>query len=148
MSYKLSTSITIHASPKDVWNVLLDFEAYPEWNPFINAIKGKVLKGEKILVEINGMKFKPEILSCKAENELIWLGNFFFKGLFDGLHFFVLIENPDGSTTLNHGEQFTGILVGLMKRKLETEILNGFQLMNQKLKERVEAKILKKNPPL
>ncbi len=31
----LKTSITIEAAPSVVWDILMDFEAYPDWNPFI-----------------------------------------------------------------------------------------------------------------
>lgn len=30
-----------------VWNVLLDFERHPSWNPFIKSIKGEQIVGKK-----------------------------------------------------------------------------------------------------
>jgi hypothetical protein len=38
--------IEIDAPPADVWRVLLDFDAYGEWNPFIRSISGRVEPGE------------------------------------------------------------------------------------------------------
>ena len=35
MAKQLRTHIDIHASPERVWQVLTDFAAYPDWNPFI-----------------------------------------------------------------------------------------------------------------
>jgi uncharacterized protein YndB with AHSA1/START domain len=37
---ELSTEIEIDAPPADVWRVLSDSEAYPEWNPFIRKLEG------------------------------------------------------------------------------------------------------------
>ena len=38
----ISTEIEISASDEEVWQVLSDFDAYPEWNPFIKTIEGKL----------------------------------------------------------------------------------------------------------
>lgn len=32
---ELFTEIEIKATPESVWQLLTDFEKYPEWNPFI-----------------------------------------------------------------------------------------------------------------
>jgi hypothetical protein len=52
-----------------VWEVLSDFDAYPEWNPFIRRISGSPHEGEKLEVRIEppgsrGMKFKPTVLEA------------------------------------------------------------------------------------
>ena len=96
--------------------------------------------GKKITVRIEGMTFRPQILIYKKDHELRWLGNFLFKGLFDGEHRFLLIDHGDGTTTFQHSEQFEGILVGMFSKMLE-QTKSGFDLMNQKLKERAEAAI-------
>ena len=46
MALEIETKIRINASPKQVWDVLIDFERYPEWNPFIKSIKGIAIKGD------------------------------------------------------------------------------------------------------
>ena len=33
------------APPDVVWEVLLEFDSYPEWNPFVRAIEGTPAKG-------------------------------------------------------------------------------------------------------
>ncbi|NCP84851.1 MAG: hypothetical protein GW809_05055 [Bacteroidetes bacterium] len=43
---ELSTSIQINASPEEVWNQLVNFKSYPEWNSFIKTINGTPEIGE------------------------------------------------------------------------------------------------------
>lgn len=141
MAKDIKTTILIHATPQKIWEILTDFENYPNWNPFITSIEGKLEKGNKITVNIkppdgSSMTFKPTILK-KTDNEaLIWLGSILFKGLFDGKHKFQLIDNQNGTTTFIQSEEFKGIFVWLFNPQ-KTE--KGFKEMNQKLKEIAET---------
>ena len=63
------------------------------------------------------------------------MGHLLFPGLFDGEHKFELVDNHDGTTTFIQSEIFKGILVPLFNKMLDTNTVNGFNLMNQKLKE-------------
>lgn len=141
---QISTQIVINAPAAKVWQVLADFGAYPQWNPFIKSITGEGKQGSKLVVSIEppggqGMTFKPEVLVWVPNREFRWKGKLLVKGLFDGEHIFELSANPDGSTTLVQREVFTGILVPLFAKMLDTNTLAGFQQMNQALKARAEG---------
>lgn len=147
MAKHIETSIEINAPAKTVWEILTDFEQYPQWNPFIKSIKGKAAVGHKIAVRIEppgaqGMTFKPKVLAFTPQKEFRWLGNLLVKGLFDGEHSFILIAHANGTTTLIQSEQFKGILVPLFSKMLDTNTLQGFKQMNEKVRELAEAKIL------
>ena len=140
MAKEIKTQIVIMASPKKVWTALTNFEKYPEWNPFIKSIKGSVKVGSKIIArleppEAKGMTFKPKVLAFDSQKEFRWMDHLLFPGLFDGEHKFELIDNHDGTTTFIQSEKFKGILVPLFEKMLDTNTVNGFNLMNQKLKE-------------
>jgi len=94
--------------------------------------------GEKVKINAGGMKFKPKVLVYKENQEIRWKGKFLVKGLFDGEHSFVIIDNGDGTSTFKQEEIFTGILVGMFKKKLDSDTKNGFEEMNKKLKELAE----------
>jgi len=141
---EIKTEITISASTKTVWSVLMDFDNYPNWNPFMKSIQGEKIIGQKLIVKIqppNGkeMTFKPEILVLESNKELKWLGKAGLKGVFDGAHSFQLEQQNDGSTKFIHGEKFSGILVGLMDKTLDKTEL-GFRQMNEALKKECENK--------
>lgn len=144
MATLITTSIHIPAPAAAIWSVLMDFEQYPEWNPFIRSISGKATTGEKLTVKLQpnpkkkAMIFHPEVLASKPHREFRWLGHLWFKGLFDGEHRFFLEANEDGSTTFIHEERFTGILVPLLKKMLENDTKTGFVRMNEALRDRVK----------
>ncbi len=140
---KISTSIVIKASPEKVWAVLMDFEKYPTWNPFIKSISGQATVGKQLVARIeppkaSGMTFKPNVVALVVQKEFAWLGHLLFAGLFDGLHRFELIDNKNGTITFVQSEDFSGILVPLFAKMLDNQTVNGFNLMNEALKERCE----------
>lgn len=140
MKHQIITSITINADIKTVWEIFADFEAYPNWNPFIKSIKGEIAVGKKFHAEIGSMKFKPMTKVFQIKEEFTWLGRLFIPGIFDGRHSFIFEETKYGKTVMIQKEHFNGILVPFMRKKLDSEIADGFKLMNVKLKELAESK--------
>ena len=139
---ELRTNVKINASPEKVWSVLMDFDRHANWNPFIKSISGDKREGGTLAITVQApgkdpMDFDPTVLVFKENKELRWKGKFLFEGLFDGEHFFILTGNQDGTTTLEHGENFSGFLVQFFGGDLDkTE--KGFHLMNQALKAECE----------
>jgi len=143
MALEIKTEIIINATPEKVWEILTNFDEYPNWNPFIKSIKGQVEVGGEITVRIEppeakAMTFKPKILTFVKNRELSWLGHLLFPGLFDGKHKFELIDNGNGTTTFIQSERFKGVLVPFFKKQLNKNTKNGFKEMNKKIKELAE----------
>jgi hypothetical protein len=142
----LETEITIKATSAEVWDILLDHEAYTEWNPFIKEISGSAQPGENILVSLQlpdskPMEFKPRVLVNEKEKEFRWVGKLLVKGIFDGEHYFLLESIGPNETQFIQGENFTGILSGLMTKMIGKNTLSGFELMNEALKKKAESQI-------
>lgn len=136
---EIKTEILINSDPARIWNILMDFEKYPEWNPFIRSIKGKSTVGFKITAKLDppdakGMTISPTIIEKDSEKRFRWLGHLFFPGLFDGEHIFELIDNKNGTTTFIQRELFKGLLVPLFSKLLDDNTRRGFEQMNQQLK--------------
>lgn len=139
---ELRTEIKINASAEKVWNILMDFEKYPEWNPFVLSIIGKPKLRERLKVTIQPqdskpMVFRPSVTMYKRNERFAWLGQLGMSGLFDGHHMFEIEKNDEGVTFI-HKEQFSGLLVPLFWKSLETNTKAGFEAMNQKLKSLAE----------
>jgi hypothetical protein len=144
MAREINTTIEINAPANTVWAVLTDFSRYSEWNPFIRSIRGKAQQGEQLEILIqppggDGMTFRPVILALQPEAELRWLGRLILPGIFDGEHQFQLEPIGEHQTRLIHREIFSGLLVPLLWKNLDTKTRQGFEAMNQALKQRVES---------
>lgn len=143
MAHELHTEIEIDAPPATVWRVLTDLARYPDWNPFITSAEGTVAVGERLTNRLEppggtAMTFRPTVTEVEEGGVFEWIGRLGVPGLFDGRHRFELVAEGD-RTRLIHREHFGGVLVPLMKKKLDTATRTGFEAMNAALKERVEA---------
>ena len=141
---EITTTIDIDAAPDRVWAQLTDFSAHAAWNPFITKLEGVARVGERLAITVQppggkAMSFKPIVLKANPNSELRWLGRFVLPGLVDGEHFFK-IESIDGGrrSRFTQGERFTGLLVPLLRRNLEGPTRQGFEAMNQVLKDRCQ----------
>jgi hypothetical protein len=139
----LYSEIVINTTPENVWKVIMDFENYPTWNPFIKSIKGNptVTKNIEVVIQPTSkkpMQFRPKVLVCNPHKEFRWIGKLVLKHIFDGEHIFILKDNNNGTTTFIQYERFRGILVPFLKRTLNTNTLSGYNNMNEALKKRCE----------
>ena len=144
MSLYVETTIEIDATARRVWSVLMDFEAYPEWNPFVRGIQGSAMAGQRLRVSIcppsgRSMRFRPQLLTVNRERELRWRGSLVVPGLFDGEHCFKLEPISASRTRFTQGESFSGLLVALFENRLQGPTRQGFEQMNLALKLRTES---------
>ena len=141
---ELYSDIEINAVAQKVWAILTDFDSYPDWNPFIREIKGRLEVGYKIEAFIQphgskGMSFFPRILSVVPNREFRWLGRFMLPRLFDGEHIFEIKERANNRTLFVQREQFKGILTPIVMKSIGEGTQKGFDEMNKALKERAES---------
>ncbi len=141
----LHTKIEINAAPEKVWALLTDFPNLSKWNPFMEKANGKVEKGQTIEVLLHppggkAMIFKPTLIKVEVNKELRWLGHLFFKGLFDGEHYFKIEPLGENRVRFVQGEEFKGILVPLLMGMIGDNTRLGFEAMNKAL--RLEAEKL------
>jgi hypothetical protein len=140
----IQTEILINTDITKVWDVLMNFDSYPKWNPFITSISGERKLGNRLTVSINppggkGMTFKPNILTLEANKEFRWKGKLGINGIFDGEHYFILESVDKDITKFIHGEKFSGLLVPFVRKMLD-KTQKGFQLMNESIKNECERK--------
>lgn len=145
MAKEVATHIEINASVGAVWNELINFNAYPSWNPFIQYINGNLTPGSRLSVSIHppnkkAMRFNPIVQVLEEKKKFVWLGHLIITGIFDGEHSFELIPISENQTHFIHKEKFSGLLVPLVTSMLDKETRQGFINMNTALKARCEAK--------
>jgi len=139
----LHAAIDVDAPAARVWQVVSDFERYPEWNPFIVRAAGELRVGERLDVTIvaPGMKlvsFRPRVLDVEPGHLVRWKGEFKLPGLFDGRHALTVDPLDGGRSRFTTHEEVTGILLPFAGRVMAAS-QQGFELMARALKERAEA---------
>lgn len=145
MPRQITTEIEIAAPAEIVWKILLEFERYPEWNPFVKEISGDPTPDGRLTIVVqppggSAMTFKPRVLKAEAPRELRWLGKLFLPRIFDGEHSFVLDPLGENRVRLTHSECFRGLLVPMLWKGLDTDTRAGFEELNQALKARAEER--------
>jgi hypothetical protein len=140
--YVIHTSIEISADLQKVWDVLKDFDRYPEWNPCLLSVTGGNRVGSMLNVSIDpsysmNKRFKAKLLEYSKERGIRWYGRLWIPHLFAGDHSFEILPTSSGVTFIQK-EEFSGILVPLLKGILDRKTKKGFEEMNRALKARSE----------
>ncbi|MEU5878399.1 SRPBCC domain-containing protein [Spirillospora sp. NPDC047279] len=139
--HEVRTSVEIAAPADKVWQVLTDFQSYPEWNPFIVSVQGTARQGTRLDNTLRGsdggtMNFRPRVLKADPGRELRWIGRTWVPGIVDGEHYFLIEPAGNGTVRLTQGERFSGALVPVAGGLLR--MADEFDAMNAALKARAE----------
>jgi len=136
-------AVQIKAPKEKVWNVLTDFEQYPQWNSVLTLKNNpNLIPGQKFDVAItqpNNKKsqFKAILLHKEKFDSFtarqIILGSWFFEAT----HFFILNKTDDNTLEFVQKWELKGIISTLMS-KLVLKELEVFKKMNEELKAYVE----------
>src|SRR5215207_10570305 len=116
MSKELISSIDIEAPAEKVWELLIDFTAYPTWNPFITRAEGPVEVDGRLTLRMQPVggsvvTLRPTVVEVVEGHRLRWQGRLGVRGLFDADHLFILEPQGAAASRLIQQEQFSGLLV-------------------------------------
>lgn len=141
----IETEILIDAPIEVVWRVLMNFDAYRHWNPFL-TVEGEAVLGNKldVIINMDGKKnfFKPKVVAYEEQRRFEWTGKLLLKGLFAGNHYFKLHPVTEFQTQFIHGENFSGILQGPIMKKVREKTIQGFETMNKAMKAYAEEQVI------
>lgn len=137
---EISSEIDIKAPTDKVWKILIDFQRYSEWNPFIRSVQGEPVVGRKIGINLRApsgkeRNYEPTITLVNQARELRWIGRSFFL---NAEHIFSLETTTLGLTRFVQREVFKGLLSRFFGEDTDRDITAGFDRMNQALKQRAE----------
>lgn len=141
----IQTEIEINATPDQVWAVLTDYAAYPEWNPTVPRISGDPRVGGRVRFRVRGrhvsIPANAEYVVVDPGRELRWIGLAppIARIPFHGVHYFLIEPLPNQRVRFVHGEDFGGALMFLLRSLLVSELTEPYHDMNRALKRRVEA---------
>lgn len=136
---QFSASTTINATPETIWAILTDAPRYPEWDPVVDRIEGRIAPGEKIKAYTKlspGRAFPAKVTEFTPGRKMIWSGGMPL-GLFKGVRTFTLTPQGDGATRFDLQEVFSGPLLGLIGRSIP-DMTDPFEQFAAGLKRRAE----------
>jgi hypothetical protein len=135
--------MAIAAPCQVVWDVLVDLESYPDWNPVEIQVKGEPVVGGTLehtarLPGRKPMTFKAKIIEATPSRPLAWKGRIVLPGLCDVTHHFEIDRLSDHDSRLRQFEHFSGAVVPFMRGTLR-DTQAAFALANQAIKQRAES---------
>jgi hypothetical protein len=141
---ELRSEVEIDRAPSHVFAVLTDFASYEAWNPYLTSVRGELVVGQPLGVDLSlpegaAYELAPVLTRIDAERELRWCGRFWGAAfLLQAEHSFVLTEPRPGVTRVLQGQDFSGLLLRFAGNAL-TQAARGAIYMNAALKKRAES---------
>ena len=140
---EIKGSVDIDAPIGRVWEVVTDFKAYPQWNPFITQMSGEPKEGSIFDVTVNlqgrkDTKFKPRLVRMVEKKEMFFQGTI-VKGLLKNEHLYTLESLGDDRTRLFQRLALKG-LMSLLSGGMMKDSQKGLDMMNSAAKVRSEGK--------
>jgi len=140
--FTLSVETEIAAPAAAVWEILTDFDAFPQWNPYLVEIRGAAGTGAKLDLVLSlpgGRERRREALvhRCVEGQQLCWRRKFLFSFIFQAEHQFRLLPLDPRCTRFTHTVVSTGWAVPYqthLRAKTQAAIMG----MNRALKARAE----------
>lgn len=140
---RLQAEIEIDATSTRVWDVLLNFASYPEWNPFVLSVVGELRESSIISVRLalpegDESEFDAEIVRYVPGEELRFRSVVLAPWLLRREQFWQLRKTADDRCRFVQGADVSGLLLKIGGKTPE-RMARGFVYMNQALKRRIES---------
>ncbi len=110
---------TIHASPDQIWALLTDAAGFPRWNSTVTSIEGEIAEGQTLKLKVPATKervFKPRVSKVVPGRSMLWSDG--MAPMFKGVRTFTLTPNADGTTEFSMREEFSGLMLPMIKGSL------------------------------
>jgi uncharacterized protein YndB with AHSA1/START domain len=94
-----ATTTLIEAPREEVWRILMDFEAYPRWNPYMRTVEGRPAAGRSLDIHLepeggDARDLQATVFTFKPPRKLRWQSRWLAPGLRD-LEYEVIVA-PSG----------------------------------------------------
>ena len=141
----VTTEVDIAGTREQVWKTWMDFDRFPEWNPFFRLIEGSPTVGSPLTEHIflfgkTVIKLKSIVMNVEPEHLFAWYGYVLSKKLAAGYHSYRIEDASKGHVRFIQEEHFSGASMPVIYPILKKIMLTKFNAMNHALKARVEGK--------
>ncbi len=137
-------SIVIDAPAERIWQILLDFERYGEWNPFTPRVESTLQPGAPVHlhVRLRGERLSHRVeyvTAVEPERRLAWRMQLGPRFLLAAERRQLLEPAGAGQTCYVSEDEITGWLTPLVMRLFGVAMQRGFEDVAQALKKRAES---------
>ncbi|KIX08026.1 uncharacterized protein Z518_02681 [Rhinocladiella mackenziei CBS 650.93] len=144
------SSIVIDAPSDQVWDVLIDFDHWKDWNTWFSSIHShdpnpavgtKITFTNKTSETAKPGTYNAHMVTWEPKKEFAWKGGPMPTSLswvLRGHHWFILVPQEGGKTRFDHGERIEGMLKFLVPNSMVQDLIKMINKFNGELKRRVE----------
>lgn len=134
---------TIDASPETIWSILANPDGYPDWDPAMDHIEGRLALGETVqfYTKFSPQAFPVKVTAFEPGRKMVLTGGMPL-GLFKSERTHTLAPTRDGQTAFHTKEIFSGPLLPVFGKNLPdlTENFKGFAAALKKRAEEQAAR--------
>ena len=134
--------LEIDAPAEQVWEVLTDFAAYPEWNPALPTISGDLSVGSTLAMELDlggkRMAVTAEVQELEPGRAFSWKGHLAADALFTGRRKFTVASTGPGTSSFRHVESLRGLIVPAFMLAKGKAVAGHHHGLNAAVKQRAE----------
>jgi hypothetical protein len=133
-----NASATINATPEVIWKILTDTSGYPNWDPAMDHIEGKLALGETVrfFTKLSPEAFPVKVTAFEPNRKMVLTGGMPL-GLFKSERTHTLTPGKDGQTVFKTEEIFSGLLLPVFGRNLP-DLSENFRAFVAGLKKQAE----------
>jgi hypothetical protein len=140
---KIASQVELGAPAARIWDVLVDFDSYADWNPYITAVATRTAVRTQLVLRTRlpggrSTRARANLLTLEPGRRLSWRGFRVAPGVLEREHVLELAPLETGRVAVRHSVRVTGLLGPLLARAQRTKA--GLDRMNEALKHRVEAR--------
>jgi hypothetical protein len=141
---KIATEIMLQAVPQKIWETLIDFSRYPEWNRFLKTVSGQPAMESQLDIELQyyGKNVEKKIATVTGFTALKYFSytwkHSYGAWFLTSEHIFRLKDKEDGRTVFFQEIYVTGLSLRFRRRDVEHNVKLSMMKLNDDIKDRVE----------
>ena len=141
-----SDRVEIDAPQQTVWNILLDIDRYPQWNPFTERVITNFEMGSPVELHVNlprrGKRLQREFITgVHAPYKLGWGMNMLHDRLLKARRWQTIEALGPDRCCYHTEDHLCGLLSPLVRWLFSQSMEDGFNNMAYALKQRAEAAV-------
>ncbi len=144
MPHTIRAEVEIDAPVARVWEILVDLDAYSEWNPFTPRVRSSLRVGDPVEMDV---RMHPDrtlarverVTACEPEARLCWGMKIGTPFLLAAERCQVLTHRGPQRTHYETANRFRGLLLPLMLRLYGDSVQRGFESVALALKKHAET---------